>query len=120
MEWTNFLIAVSTATALHRLMEPNNINYKLKRLSSAIKTGKIEVPPMKGIDTRAKAYALGLMMVIMVTAIGYFVAGFFDSTTTQSVIYSVVVLLFADVVTMIAIDKYHADIEKITKSFGKK
>jgi len=119
MIWNNLLIALVTATSLHRLSEPGNINYKLERLEKATKTGEIETPPLKGINTRAKAYGLSFAIVGITTLITYFLAGLFDPALKPTAIYCSVVLLLSDIVSMISIDKYHLNIEKLTKRLKK-
>lgn len=119
MEWNNLLIAVATATSIHRLFEPGGINYKLSRLEKAASSGEIETPPLKGIDTRAKAYGLGLAVVSVTTAVTYFAAGLFDPSIKTTALYCVAMLVTADVISMMSIDKYHVNIEKLTKKFKK-
>ncbi|MCA9344518.1 hypothetical protein KC946_01655 [Candidatus Saccharibacteria bacterium] len=119
MEWSYLLIGVVSATSVHRIMEPGNINEKVKRLSKAYETGSVEKPKLQGIDTRAISYGLGIMIIVSLSAFGYFIASIIGPDTTQSIVYSVVVLIIADIISMMAIDKYHVNIEILTKKFKK-
>jgi len=113
------LSAVVTATALHRIMEPMNVLAKLERLDGALKTGKIADPQMKGIDTRAKAYAVSSAFIVVMSAIMYVVFGFLDLSPENSAVYAVIVSLIAWFLSTAKLDVYHVEIEKITQRVGK-
>jgi len=119
MEWHILLVGVVTGVSIHQLMEPMGILQKLSRLDTAIKTGKIVDPIMKGIDTRAKSYALGLIMLTIMSAIAYFITVAIDPGVEAAIQYSVVVALLAEIIAMARIDKYHVEIEKMTKDHKK-
>ena len=120
MEWHIALIGVVTGTAIHAIMEPTNILQKLERLNTAIKTGKIVDPAIKGIDTRAKAYALAFFVVTLFSAIGYAVASVINPSVEAALQYSVVVAFVAEIILALRVDKYHVEIEKMTKQHKKK
>ena len=120
MEWHILLMAAVTATSLHSIMEPKNIMDKLERLSEAIKTGKVRKPMIEGIDTRTKAYGIGIVMLAGLTLLGYFIANFFDPSVDFAIKYSIVVVLVAELILIAEIDKFHIDIEKVTQRLKKK
>lgn len=65
MEWHILLIAVAVSASMHTAAEPTNVLRKVRRLKTAIKSGIIENLPMKGIDTRAKSYGLGVTFLVV-------------------------------------------------------
>ena len=120
MELYTLLAAVATSTSFHRMMEPMNINGKLERLDGALKTGKISDPQMKGIDTRAKSYGLGITMLAVMTGLAYVIVGLSDANNDALVQYTIAISLLGWFVSMASIDKYHVAIEKVTQRVGKK
>ena len=120
MEWHLIGAAVATSVSMHSAMEPGNILQKLQRLAKAVNTGVIDEPKVKGIDTRAKAYMLGAGFVIFMALIAYLVLSALDPGVEAALQYSVLVLVVGDFVSTVRIDKYHADIEKLTQAQGKK
>ncbi len=120
MEWHILLAAVASSTSMHRVMEPKNILYKLQRLQKAKESGKVEVPQMKGVDTRAKAISLSVVILIVTSLVFYLIFNVVNPSTSWSITYSVVILVIADVLSSVMIDKYHAAIEPITQSFATK
>ncbi len=120
MEWYILAAAVATATSIHSAMEPQNVNRKLARLANALKTGKIDELPMKGIDTRAKSYALGTVFMAILTSVAYFIINLFDPSLEAAMQYSLIVLLVGEFGLMKGLDDYHVAIEKLTKKVAKK
>jgi hypothetical protein len=117
-DW-HLLVAIATSTSLHAVLEPSNLMRKLRRLDIAIKTGKIEALPLKGIDTRAKSYAFGLSIIGVFSLIAYICARLVDPGVLASIKYSIVVVLVAEIILMMRLDRYHVEIEKITRSQAK-
>lgn len=120
MEWHIILAGVVTGTALHEIMEPINVLQKLLRLDTATKTGKIETPMPKGVDTRAKAYTIGIIAITVLSAIAYLIARAIDPSVDGAIQYAVVVAIVAELILMARIDKYHVEIEKMTQRQGQK
>lgn len=119
MDWHIILAAVATSTSLHAVMEPGNILLKLWRLEKTLDTGKVMELPMKGIDTRAKAYGVGLVAIAAMSALAYVVVNLIDPSPIGAMQYSVVVIVLAEIALMMRIDRYHVDIEKITQKQAK-
>ncbi len=120
MELQLLLVAVATSTSIHTALEPDNVLRKLRRLATAIRTGKIEELPMKGIDTRPKSYGLGLAILAIVGLIAYFIASLIDPSVDSSIKYSIAVVLISELVLGFKLDKYHVEIERLTQSQKKK
>jgi hypothetical protein len=120
MEWKLILAAMATSTGLHAAMEPDNIMRKLRRLNNVINTGKIDSLPMKGIDTRPKAYAVGVAFLVIPTAIFYTIAKAIDPSANSAMKYSIVVMLLSAIILTFKVDKYHVEIEKMTKLHRRK
>lgn len=120
MELHYLVAAVVTSTALHRAMEPDNLLRKLRRLDGALKTGTIAELPMKGINTRPKAYALGISMLIIVAAIAYWVVSLVDPSVDGALQYAIIASVVGELILLVRLDTYHVDIEKITQRVGKK
>lgn len=120
MQWHIVLIGIITGVAIHKMMEPVNILFKLNRLKQAMTSGKIIDPQVKGINTRTKAYALGLAAIAIPSAIAYFVASLFDPSVDSAIRYSVAVALISQIILMIRVDQYHVEIEKLTQAQKKR
>jgi hypothetical protein len=119
MEWHILLAAVTTAMSLHAVMEPDNLMRKLRRLDVAIKTGKIQELPLKGINTRPKSYAVGISFMLVLTTLAYLVARLIHPSQLAAIKYCVAVAIIAELILMMRLDVYHVEIEKITRSLGR-
>lgn len=120
MEWHIILIAVAVSASIHTAAEPQNLLFKLDRLYKAIKTGKVLEPPMKGIDTRAKSYMVGVVFLLIPAIITYFIANAIDPSVEAAIQFSIAVIIIAELVLMVRLDTYHVRIEKMTKELRKK
>lgn len=120
MELHILLAAVATGTSLHTIAEPGSVLMKLWRLDKALKTGEIQPLPMKGIDTRLKAYGVGIFSIVATSAIAYFFINLADPTSDTATKYSIVALLASELILLSRLDRYHVDIEKMTKEQGRK
>ena len=120
MEILYLVAALATTRTIHGSMEPKNIIDKLSRLENAIKTGKIRKPMMQGIDTRAKSYGVAAVAITVPTVIAYFTISLIDPAQDALLWYTAIVLLIGEVYLTYAIDKYHVQIEKVTRAQKKK
>lgn len=120
MEWHIILIAVAVSASMHTAAEPQNVLFKLQRLYEAIKTGKVMTPPMKGIDTRAKSYAVGVAFLVVPAAITYLIANAVDPSVEAAIQFSIAVIVVAELILMVRLDTYHVQIEKMTSELKKK
>lgn len=116
MEWHIITAAIVTGTSLHSVMEPANVNTKLTRLKKAIKTGKISELKMQGIDTRPKAYGLGLLAIAVPSAIAYLIIQAINPSVEAAIQYTAAVALFGEALLIVGLDKYHVAIEKLTQA----
>jgi hypothetical protein len=112
--------AVVTATSLHAVMEPKNIMIKLHRYAGAVKNGKISDLPMKGIDTRAKSYALGVGSIVIMTALSYLIINAINPSVEKALQYIIIAAIIAELLVIVQVDKYHSAIEKYTQKAKKK
>ncbi len=112
----NLLLAVVIATTLHAVMEPFNIRNKVKRLNDQLfgtSTAKSSGP----IDSTLKALAFIVVMLALATGVAYLLLGLIDPEAETAVWIAVALLLLAEIVNTLHIDKYHQEMaETMTKT----
>ena len=116
MDWYLLAAAVATGTSLHGMMESENVLQKLARLGKAIKTGKVDAPMVKGIDTRPKAYGLGIATVAFIVGLAYLILDWINPGVEGAMQYTIAILVLGELMLMIRLDVYHIKIEKMTRS----
>lgn len=120
MDWHIILIAVAVSASIHTSAEPINVIRKVRRLKTALKTGKLEELPMKGIDTRAKSYALGVALLVIPAVIAYLIANTINPGVESAIQFSVAIIIVAELILMARLDVYHVEIERLTQTAAKK
>ncbi len=115
---TNLLIAVTLAHTFHSMAEPINIRAKVKRLSDYINKKPVKPFPAN-INTRAKALGIGYGIGIVSFGIFFVIAQLVSPDPTLSILISIGLLIVIEIVNTIAIDKYHVEIEAVTRKFKK-
>ena len=91
---------------------------KVKRLSDYINKKPHKEMKLK-VDTRLKSYAFSLGIIIILTPIFYLTISFLNLGNETCLLLSVAILIVSYVVSFVWMDKYHVDIEKVTKIFKK-
>jgi len=91
---------------------------KVKRLSDYINKKPHKEMRLK-VDTRLKSYAFSLGIIIILTPIFYFGINILNLSNETCLLLSVLTLIISYIVGFVWMDKYHVDIEKVTKIFKK-
>ncbi len=110
--------ALAIAHLIHALVELGNVGAKLRRLASAVAGKDLPTYPVN-IDTRLKAYTIGLIAPAVFFLIVYFVISVLGTTVESAAWLSVIALLVIEVVNVVGYDRYHIGIEKLIKKFSK-
>jgi hypothetical protein len=115
----NLVLALATAELLHNIMEVGNVRRKVARLSAYINKQPYEEMKMK-IDTRAKAYGLSVMSFVVLTGVSLGAFSLLNLKGDAVLWYGVVVLTLAFFSLAYLLDRYHVEIERVTRPFMKK
>lgn len=114
----NLALALSTNAVIHTLAETQNVRAKVKRLSAYIDKKPFKEMPVN-IDTRAKSYGISLIMFVVFNAILFGVYSMFDVGATEAFKIIIVMLNVEFLAMAVLLDKYHVEIEQVTKKFKK-
>lgn len=115
----NILVAASVTHGMHSLMEPVGMRSKLSRLEAYI--NKRPWKEMKvNIDTRPKALGIGFGVTAVLFVITLLIVSGIDPQVRTAIILAVGIMALVEFINTISIDRYHVEIEKITKPFMKK
>lgn len=114
----NILLALVTNELIHSLFEVHNIREKVKRLKAYMDKQPYKELALK-VDTRAKSYAITTASFFLFTLPLYF--GYVKLDLDELTAYKLMValLIFCFFANAYFIDKYHVEIEQITKKFKK-
>lgn len=114
----NLALALSTNAVIHTLAETQNVRAKVKRLKAYIDKKPFKEMPVN-IDTRAKSYGISLIMFVVFNAILFGVYSMFDVGATEAFKIIIVMLNVEFLAMAVLLDKYHVEIEQVTKKFKK-
>ena len=115
---THLLLALALNELLHNLMEITNIRGKVERLQAYINKESYKEMPVK-IDTRPKAYLVSVVAFFVTTSILFGVVSLLSIPSDAAVKASVGILILTYFITAVMVDKYHVDIEAVTRLFKK-
>lgn len=115
----NIVLALATAELLHNIMEASNVRRKVARLYAYINKKPFPEIPVN-IDTRPKAYALTIISFVALTGLSLGVLSLMNLKGDTALVYLAVVLTLAFFSLAYLLDKYHVEIERVTKPFKKK
>ena len=124
MDLTNvsqLLLAVAIAVTLKELMEPGNVLKQLGRLKKIV-GGKKE-KSAEGFDLKPNslvALGLGVVMLSLFTAVAYFVIGLFDPTPRTAIVSATALLVIAELMNGVLVDKVHSVIREMIDNGNKK
>ena len=116
--YINLALALSTNAVIHTLAETQNVRAKVKRLNAYIDKKPFKEMPVN-IDTRAKSYGISLIMFVVFNAILFGVYSLFDVGVTGAFKIIIVMLTVEFLAMAVLLDKYHVEIEQVTKKFKK-
>lgn len=115
----NLVLAVATTELLHNIVEATNVRNKVARLSAYINKKPYKEMNVN-IDTRAKSYGIAAGAFVVLTAIALGVFSLLNLQGNAVLWYMIVVLILAYVVRSVLLDKYHVEIEHVTRPFMNK
>lgn len=115
----NLILALSVNELVHNALEIMNMREKLRRLSAYMHKKPYKELPIN-INTRAKSYGVSFIAFIVFVIPLWGMFTFIDLSQDLALKLIVALLVAAFFVTAITVDKWHVDIEKITKPFMKK
>jgi hypothetical protein len=115
----NLVLALATTELLHNIFEVSNVRRKVQRLNAYIKKQEYKEMPMN-IDTRPKAYGLSAISLVVLVGVFYGVFSIVNLSGNAALWYAVVVLVLAFVALSVLLDKYHVEIERVTRPFMNK
>ncbi|MBI5357725.1 hypothetical protein HZB74_02665 [Candidatus Saccharibacteria bacterium] len=112
------LTAIIISHSFHTFGEAANVNAKIKRLVDAKNDKNLKPYPMN-INTRAKAYSLGISVFVVVALISYALINVISPSSETLLAISIGLLLFIELYSLVAFDKYHIAIQPIINYFDK-
>lgn len=115
----NIILALSANAFMHITIEIWSVREKVRRLSAYMNKKPYKEFPLN-INTRLKSYTFSLIGFLLMTGVAYIF--FCWLNLSASTAYRVIVGLFIATFLMIAIglDKYHVEIERVTRPFKSK
>lgn len=111
--------AIAIAHGLHSLGEATNVNKKITRLADAV-AGKTLKPYPANIDTRTKAYSIGIGIFVILSSLFYLVLNVLSFDINALLTLIIVLIAVVDISGTMSFDKYHISIEKLINKFDKK
>lgn len=114
-----FVLALATNELIHNIAEITGMRHKLNRLQAYI-GGKPYTEMKLRIDTRLKAYALSTGIFIVAVSVLVIFYTLIDLSVANSLYLLIFLLIASFAVTMALVDKFHVDMERVTRPFMKK
>jgi hypothetical protein len=114
-----FVAAVTIAHAFHAFGETANVRTKLQRAVDAMNKKALKPYPIN-IDTRAKAYGLGLGLFVIISAIAYGILMLVAPSITTLLWITAVLIVIVELYNLVALDKYHISIQSVIDHLSKK
>jgi len=114
----NMALALATNELLHNIMEVSSIRNKVARLQAYVDKKEYKEMPMN-IDTRPKAYAISAVAFVVLVGILFGVYSIFNINADTAIKIIIGLLVVTYIVTVVTVDKYHIEIEKVTRLFKK-
>lgn len=115
----NLLLALATNEMVHNVLEVKNMREKLKRLTAYMNKQPYKELPIN-IDTRLKSYSISLLAFVAFVGPLWLMFSWIDLSENTALKLLVGLLVAAFAATAVTVDKWHVDIEKITRPFMKK
>lgn len=115
----NLALALSLNEIIHNYLEVHNMRGKLKRLTAYMQKKQYKEMPFN-IDTRLKSYTVSLIAFVAIVGPLWLVFTWLDLEQILALKIIVVYLMLAYAVTAVSVDKWHVEIERITRQFKKK
>jgi hypothetical protein len=112
-------LALATNELIHNFVEIKGMREKLKRLSCYIAGDSYKELPIN-INTRAKSYSISLLAFVIIVGFLWLFYGWLALETTLAFQMIAILLIGSYAVTAITVDKWHIEIESITRPFRQK
>lgn len=110
------MLALATNELLHNVAEITGIRGKVTRLTAFIDKKPYKELPLN-INTRAKSYAISTILFIVVVSVLYGLYNLLNVSTLAAIQLTVGLLVASYIATAVLVDKYHVDIERVTRRF---
>lgn len=114
----NLILALSLNELIHNVLEVDNMRKKLARLTATIDKKAYKELPVN-IDTRAKSYSVSLIAFVAFVGPLWLLTTWLSLDQTLILKLSIGLLVASFLATAFTVDKWHVDIEKITRRFKK-
>lgn len=118
MNFYYLVLALCINEFVHVCSEAWAARDKVKRLNDYINKKPHKEMKLK-VDTRLKSYIFSLGIIMILTPVFYIAINLLDLSNNTCLLLSALVLVASYIVGFVWMDKYHVDIEKITKIFKK-
>lgn len=115
----NLALALAANEVVHNIAETMNVREKVRRLKAYIDKDSYKEMSVK-IDTRAKAYAISVAAFVVVVGVLFGFFSLMNLNGNQALWWLIGMLVVAYFSTAVLLDKYHVDIERVTRPFMKK
>ena len=115
---TNLLLATAIAHTGHSLLEPVNIRAKVARLGKHMDNQKVKEIPIN-INSRPKAYLAALISLAVVFVPSWLIMSSVDPLPRTAMLWTIILVIVVEVINTVNIDKYHVEIEHLTRRFKK-
>jgi hypothetical protein len=118
-ELINLALAVSANEILHNFFEIKSMRDKLKRLTCYMSKKPYKELPIN-IDTRLKSYTVSFIAFFIFVIPLYFMFSLLTLEQPVALELLVGLLIIAYSITAVTADRWHVEIEKITRPFKNK
>lgn len=115
----NLLFAAAIAHTGHSLFEPVNIRAKVARLVNYMDKKPVKEIPVN-IDTRPKAYLAAAVTLAIIFIPAWLIISAVDPQPKTAMLAAFWLMVLIEVVNTVVIDKYHVEIENVTRRFKDK
>ena len=115
----NFVLALAASELLHNLLEIQNMEHKLKRLSTYI-AGDVFKEMRFNINTRSKSYFLSIIGFLSFVLPLWLIFTWLSVSPDSALRLTATMLILAYITTALSVDHWHVSMEKITRPFMKK
>lgn len=112
----NLVLALAVNDLLHGIAEPMSARRKLKRLQTYIDKQPWTEDKLN-INTRTKSYAISITVFVVITGIAFGVFSLLDLQGATALTVVAVLLVLANFVNGGLMDRWHVEMERVTKPF---
>lgn len=112
----NLLLALAANEVTHGVAEAMSARRKVKRLQAYINKQPFTEDKMN-INTRAKSYGIATAAFVIFTGVFFGIFSLLDLQGDTALTVGVVLLVVAYFVSGVLMDRYHVEIERVTKPF---